>query len=113
MTASAPVGQTSKSTTDVPAGRLNSEGDAGEGVTLSSAVVNGEVAEGACANADKARTGRLRNIANARFNAWFIKASSDWTQAILEHAPPNSGKLGILKSSSIAHEDACRVPRTV
>ena len=42
MTASAPVGQMSKSTTEVPAGRLNSELDAGEGVTLSSAVANRE-----------------------------------------------------------------------
>src|ERR1039457_2745465 len=42
MTASAPVGQMSKSTTEVPAGRLNSEADAGEGITLSSCEVNGE-----------------------------------------------------------------------
>src|SRR5580698_5872425 len=50
MTASAPVGHTSKSTTEVPAGRLNSELDEGEGVTLSSAVVKSEdacAAEGA------------------------------------------------------------------
>ena len=93
MTASAPVGHTSKSTTEVPAGRLNSELDAGEGVTLSSAVVKSEDAcagEGACANADNARKGRLRNVANARFCVGFIGTSSGGTQAILEHAAPNS-----------------------
>src|ERR1035438_3756371 len=89
MTASGPVGQMSKSTTELPAGRLNSEEDAGEGITLSSPETNGE---GSVANADEATTGRVRNIANARFCAWVIKASSDWTQAILEHAAPNSGE---------------------
>src|ERR1019366_3301548 len=85
MTASGPVGQMSKSTTELPAGRLNSEVDAGEGITLSSPETNGE---GSVANADKATTGMVRNIANARFCAWVIKASSDWTQAILEHRLP-------------------------
>src|ERR1017187_4992022 len=108
MTASGPVGQMSKSTTELPAGRLNSEVDAGEGNTLSSPETNGE---GSVANADKATTGRVRNIANARLCAWVIKASSDWTQAILEHAAPNSGESRISKSSSIACEAACRATR--
>ena len=91
MTASAPVGKMSKSTTVVPAGRLSCEGVEGEGVTLSSAVVKVEDAEGACANPGSARTGRVRNSANARICAWVIRASADWIQAILEHLPPNSG----------------------
>src|SRR5580704_18864258 len=74
MTASAPVGQMSKSTTEVPAGRLNSEADAGEGVTLSSAVAKSEGAVGACANTDREITGRVRNRANARICAWEIKS---------------------------------------
>jgi hypothetical protein len=89
MTASAPVGQMSKSTTDVPAGRLNSEPDAGEGVTLSSTVVKDEDAAGACAY--KVRAGRLRKIANARVCAGFIRASGG-TPVILEHATRVSDK---------------------